>query len=82
MSSVDLKTWDELKAMNPEQLAARLRDVVETLKMMRKERKRGYINPPVYKSIKRERKQILRLQRERKLRLRRWRERVEKEGKT
>ena len=79
MSSVDLKSEAELRAMSSEQLAKRLRDVVETLRMMRKEKKKGYSNPPIYRGIKREKKTILRIQRQRRsklIRQRKWTERA------
>ncbi len=66
---VDLKSEEELRAMPNEQLRKRLNDVMETLRMMRRARKRGLGNPGVYHKIKCEKRLIVKIQRERRLKI-------------
>ena len=58
------KTEEELRYMQPEQLASRLRDVSETLAKIRKMKRSGLGNPRVYQGLKKEKKLILRIQKE------------------
>lgn len=65
MSTVHYKSEEELRAMNDQQLRARLLDVSVTLAAMRKAKKRDMGNPRVYHKVKQEKKMIVKIQNER-----------------
>jgi ribosomal protein L29 len=60
-TDVKFKSVEELRAMNPQELRSRLRDVSVTLAALRKSKKMGMGNPRVYHKAKVEKKLIIKI---------------------
>jgi hypothetical protein len=65
LSEVKTKTEQDLRGLSESALAQRLKDVSETIAMIKRQRKRGYDNPQVRSALKKEKKLIVKIQKER-----------------
>jgi hypothetical protein len=65
LTEVKTNTEQDLRALSESALAQRLKDVSETIAMVKRQRKRGYDNPQVRSALKKEKKLIAKIQKER-----------------
>jgi hypothetical protein len=65
-TEVKTKTEQDLRALSESALTQRLKDVSETIAMIKRQRKRGFDNPSVRSALKKEKKLIAKIQNERR----------------